>query len=177
MLPRRLASSAAVAAALVAVAACGSSSSHSTATLNPQSTARDSNPTVAPGGDALAAITARGKPKVTVPSAPATKLEIHDDIVGTGATVKPHDQVTVHYVGVGQSSGKQFDASWDRGQPASFSLDQVIPGWGQGLVGMKVGGRRTLVIPGALAYGASPPTPDIKPNETLVFVVDLVSIG
>ncbi|HEY3834452.1 MAG TPA: FKBP-type peptidyl-prolyl cis-trans isomerase [Acidimicrobiia bacterium] len=141
-------------------AGCGSSSSKASTKANP-----------------LAEIKARGKPTVTVPKQPADKLEIHDDIVGTGATVKAHDTVTVHYVGVGQLNGKQFDASWDRGQPAQFPLDGVIPGWGEGLVGMKVGGRRTLVIPGNLAYGNAPPQGSgIEPNETLVFVVDLVSI-
>jgi peptidylprolyl isomerase len=173
---RRLVCSLALGATLVA-AGCGSSSSPSHSTLNPKSTERQTDSGPGTGGNALEAINARGKPTVTVPKAAATKLEIHDDIVGTGATVKPHDTVTVHYTGVGQSSGKQFDSSWDRGQTISFSLDQVIQGWGEGLVGMKVGGRRTLVIPGDLAYGAAPPTPDIKPNETLVFVVDLASIG
>ena len=146
----------------LAAAGCGSSSS------------KASTKTVT---NALSEIKARGKPTVTVPKQPADKLEIHDDIVGTGATVKPHDTVTVHYVGVGQTDGKQFDVSWDRGQPTQFPLDGVIPGWGEGLVGMKVGGRRTLVIPGNLAYGNSPPAGSgIEPNETLVFVVDLVSI-
>ena len=84
--------------------------------------------------------------------------------------------MTVHYVGCGQQSAKQFDSSWDTGKPATFALNEVIPGWSQGLVGMKTGGRRTLVIPGNLAYGASPPDSSIAPNETLVFVVDLVSV-
>ncbi len=124
----------------------------------------------------LEEIAARGKPTITVPEAPVSELGVHDDVVGTGSEVEPHATVTVHYVGVGQETGKQFDASWDRGQPISFSLDGVIPGWGQGLVGMLEGGRRTLVIPAHLAYGARPPTPAILANETLVFVVDLVSI-
>jgi peptidylprolyl isomerase len=85
--------------------------------------------------------------------------------------------VTVHYVGCGQQSAKQFDASWDRGQPATFGLDQVIQGWSEGLVGMKEGGRRELTIPGELAYGANPPPgAGIHPNETLVFVVDMISV-
>jgi len=175
---RRLLGAVALAGALAA-AGCGSSSSHDSSTLNPKSTGREGVTTTAPSssGSALAEITKRGKPTVTVPKAPVTKLEIHDDIVGTGAVVKPHDTVTVHYVGVGQADGKQFDASWDRDQPTQFPLDGVIPGWGQGLVGMRVGGRRTLVIPGDLAYGAAPPQGSgISANETLVFVVDLVSI-
>jgi peptidylprolyl isomerase len=161
-----------LAGALIA-SGCGSSSTKASTNAGDAAT----TPPAASSTNALAEITARGKPTVTVPKQPADKLEIHDDIVGTGATVKPHDTVTVHYVGVGQLSGKQFDASWDRNQPTQFSLDEVIPGWGQGLVGMKVGGRRTLVIPGNLAYGASPPAGSgIQANETLVFVVDLVSI-
>jgi peptidylprolyl isomerase len=128
-----------------------------------------------PGTDASAEIEARGKPTVTVPDAPATELGITDDIVGAGDPVPEGSTVTVHYVGVGQQSGKQFDASWDRNEPATFPLSGVIAGWTQGIPGMKVGGRRTLVIPGELAYGASPPSTDIAPNETLVFVIDLIS--
>jgi peptidylprolyl isomerase len=116
----------------------------------------------------------RGKPTVTVPDAPATELVIIDDVVGTGAEVTPGSTVTVHYVGVGQQSGEEFDTSWGS-DPVTFSLDGVIPGWTEGLVGMKVGGRRTLVIPGAKAYGANPPSPDIAPDETLVFTVDLLA--
>jgi peptidylprolyl isomerase len=125
----------------------------------------------------LEEIEQRGKPAIAVPDAPVDALGITDDVEGTGAEVAPGATVTVHYVGVGQASGKQFDASWDRGEPISFGLHQVIAGWGEGLVGMKVGGRRTLVIPGHLAYGSRPPTPAIGPDETLVFTVDLVSIG
>src|SRR6185437_10036322 len=92
----------------IAAAGCGSSSSKSSST---GSAGQQSGPTTtaSSGSNALAQITARGKPTVTVPKAPATKLELHDDVVGTGAVVKPHDSVTVHYVGVGQSDGKQFD--------------------------------------------------------------------
>ena len=125
----------------------------------------------------LAEVEDRGKPTVTVPDGPATSLQVTDDVVGEGAEVKPGDSVTVHYVGVGQQTGQEFDSSWSRGQTVSFPLDGVIKGWTDGLVGMKVGGRRTLVIPGDQAYGDSPPSDDIKPGETLVFVIDLVSIG
>ncbi len=125
----------------------------------------------------LEAINKRGKPTVKVPDTAATELKITDDVAGTGAEVKAHDSVTVHYVGVGQVSKKQFDASWDRGKTIDFSIDGVIKGWTQGLLGMKVGGRRTLVIPGSLAYGANPPSTDIQANETLVFVIDLVAIA
>lgn len=140
-------------------------------------------PETAPGplsqeseGDAVSAeIEARGKPSITVPESPATDLCIVDDIVGAGIEVAAGGTVTVHYVGVGQASGEEFDSSWSRGETISFGLNQVIAGWGQGLVGMKVGGRRTLIIPADLAYGQNPPTPAIAPGETLVFVVDLVS--
>ena len=86
--------------------------------------------------------------------------------------------MTAAYLGVGASTGETFDSSWERGQPATFPLDQVIPGWSEGLVGMKVGGRRELVIPAEQAYGDQPPAGSgIKPGETLVFVVDLVGIS
>jgi peptidylprolyl isomerase len=103
-------------------------------------------------------------------------LYSRDIVTGKGAAVTAADTVTVQYVGIGAQTKTKFDSSWDRGQPAQFGLNQVIAGWTQGLVGMKVGGRRLLVIPADLAYGATPPTSAIKPNETLVFVVDLISV-
>ena len=115
------------------------------------------------------------KPDVTVPDESATELEITDIVEGDGDEVEAGDTVTAHYVGVGQQSGEEFDTSWG-GQPATFPLDGVIEGWSKGLVGMKVGGRRELVIPGDMAYGANPPSPDIQPDETLVFVVDLKDV-
>lgn len=104
----------------------------------------------------------------------ATELGIADVIEGSGDAVTPGATLTVHYVGMGQQSREVFDSSWPSGQPATFALDQVIPGWQQGMVGMKQGGRRLLVIPGSLAYGPDGYPPDIGPDETLVFVVDLV---
>ncbi len=104
-------------------------------------------------------------------------LIVKDIVEGSGAAVQATDNVTVNYVGIGALSHQQFDASWDAGTTASFPLNGVILGWQQGLVGMKVGGRRLLVIPGDLAYGANPPSGSgIQANETLIFVVDLVSI-
>ena len=118
------------------------------------------------------------KPVVEVPEGePPAGLEIEDIKKGDGATVKPGDTVTAHYVGVSYSTGTEFDSSWSRGQPATFPLAQVIPGWQQGIPGMKVGGRRRLVIPPDLGYGESGQPPDIGPNETLIFVVDLVSVS
>ena len=105
------------------------------------------------------------------------QLLIKDLVEGSGAAVQPTDNVTVHYGGVGALTKQQFDASWDAGMTASFPLNGVILGWQEGLVGMKVGGRRLLVIPGNLAYGPTPPPGSgIEPDETLIFVVDLVSI-
>jgi peptidylprolyl isomerase len=120
------------------------------------------------------------KPKVTVPSGPPPKkLEIKDLKEGTGPAAKAGDELTVQYVGVTYADGKQFDASWDRGQPFQFQLGagMVIPGWDQGLVGMKAGGRRELIIPPDLGYGAQGAPPDIPPNATLIFVIDLERIG
>jgi peptidylprolyl isomerase len=118
------------------------------------------------------------KPKVTVPSGPPPKqLESKDLKVGDGPAAKAGNEVTVQYVGVGYKSKEQFDASWDRGEPFTFVLgsNSVIPGWEQGVVGMKVGGRRELTIPPELAYGPAGAPPAIGPNETLIFVIDLVA--
>ena len=119
------------------------------------------------------------EPKVTPPSGPApSKLETKELIAGTGAEAKAGDTVTVNYVGVLYSGGKEFNASWETKEPFSFTLGkgQVIPGWDQGIPGMKVGGRRELIIPPALAYGAKGSPPKIPANSTLVFVVDLLSV-
>jgi peptidylprolyl isomerase len=118
------------------------------------------------------------EPTVTPPKGAApTKLITKDLIVGTGPEAKDGDTVTVNYVGVLYSNGKVFDASWNRHEPFSFTLGEgkVIPGWDQGVVGMKVGGRRELIIPAPLAYGAQGSPPTIPPNSALVFVVDLLS--
>jgi FKBP-type peptidyl-prolyl cis-trans isomerase len=120
------------------------------------------------------------EPKVTPPSGSApTKLEQKDLIAGTGAEAKAGDKLTVNYVGVLFKGGKVFDASWKRKEPFTFTLGQgqVIKGWDQGLVGMKVGGRRELVIPSELAYGKTGSPPTIPANAPLVFVIDLLSTG
>jgi len=120
------------------------------------------------------------KPNVQVPSGPPpTKLVIKDLKTGDGTEAQAGDQVSVQYVGVDYKTGKQFDASWDRGQPFPFQLGsgQVIPGWDQGVVGMKAGGRRELIVPPDLAYGAQGQPPKIAPNATLVFVIDLLSVN
>lgn len=118
------------------------------------------------------------KPKVEVPSGPPPKqLQTEDLKEGDGKVARKGDQVSVNYVGVSYSNGEEFDASYGRG-PFTFTLGegQVIPGWDRGVAGMKVGGRRKLVIPPDLAYGAQGSPPSIKPNETLVFVVDLLEV-
>jgi peptidylprolyl isomerase len=120
------------------------------------------------------------KPAIAQPTGePPTELQVEDIVEGKGATAKAGDTVTVQYVGVNFSNGQQFDASWDRGEPFEFTLGtgQVIPGWDEGVAGMKAGGRRKLVIPPDLGYGPQG-TPDgsIPPNETLVFVIDLEDV-
>ena len=120
------------------------------------------------------------KPEVDVPdSPPPTTLQIEDITVGTGAEAVVGKTLSMQYVGVSYSTKEQFDSSWDRGaQPFTFQLGagRVIKGWDQGIVGMKVGGRRKLTIPPDLGYGATGSPPRIKGNETLVFVVDLVEV-
>jgi len=110
---------------------------------------------------------------------PPADLVIEEITVGEGAQAQPGQLATVHYVGVAFSSGAEFDASWNRGQPFSFPLGrgQVISGWDQGVVGMKVGGRRRLVIPPHLGYGDHGAGNVIQPGETLVFVVDLLGVS
>ncbi|MCK2240592.1 MULTISPECIES: FKBP-type peptidyl-prolyl cis-trans isomerase [unclassified Crossiella] len=120
------------------------------------------------------------KPTVTVPDGPSPDyLDITDLEVGDGPEAVVGQEVTVHYVGVSHSTGQQFDASWDRGDTFSFPLGggRVIKGWDMGVKGMKVGGRRQLVIPAHLGYGNRGAGAAIKPGETLIFVVDLIAVG
>ena len=155
------------------LAACGGgskSSSNDETAATPSPTPTDTaTPTPTP---------AAHKPKVKVPSGKPPKHLVKRDLkVGTGPPAQAGQTVTVQYVGVNYKNGKQFDASWDRGQPFKFVLGahQVIPGWDAGVVGMRPGGRRELIIPPALGYGAQGAPPVIKPNETLIFVIDLIS--
>ena len=132
------------------------------------------------GAAAGATVPKRTKPKVEAPKGPPPKkLVVKNLITGTGRVAETGDFVTVQYVGVDYKTGKQFDASWDRGQPFPFQLGagQVIPGWDKGVVGMRVGGRRELIIPPNLAYGPQGQPPAIKPNSTLIFVIDLFGIN
>ena len=121
----------------------------------------------------------RQKPEIDFPAHDApTDLVIEDIIVGDGAEAKAGDTVSTHYVGVAFSTGEEFDASWNRGAPLDFKvgIGQVIQGWDQGLLGMKVGGRRRLDIPAHLAYGDRGAGSAIAPGESLIFVVDLLGV-
>lgn len=119
------------------------------------------------------------KPEVDFPDfPPPTELQVSDLTVGDGTEATPGAQVSVHYVGVAHSTGEEFDSSYNRGAPLDFPLGagRVIQGWDSGVAGMKVGGRRQLVIPPHLAYGDRGAGGVIKPGETLIFVVDLVDV-
>lgn len=118
------------------------------------------------------------KPVVVVPKGPPPKqLVIKDLVSGTGKPIQPGQQVTVNYVGVLYSTGKEFDSSWKRNQPFTTALSpgSVISGWVKGLTGARVGTRRELIIPPNLAYGKAGQPPTIPPNSTLVFVIDVLS--
>lgn len=165
-------------AAAALIAGCGSSGSSSTITIGNENPADNA---LAKGGETTATTPTSGplsqEPTVTPPSGPApTKLVTKDLIVGTGPEAKPGQSVTVNYVGVLYKGGKEFDASWKRKEPFTFTLGKgtVIAGWDQGIAGMKVGGRRMLVIPAPLAYGSKGSGTTIPPNAALVFVVDLL---
>ena len=118
------------------------------------------------------------RPKVTVPTGPPpARLVVKDLIKGTSQPVSAGQTITVNYVGVLYKTGKQFDSSWQRNQPFTTQLTagNVIPGWVGGMAGMRVGGRRELIIPPSLGYGKTGRAPAIPPNSTLVFVIDLLS--
>ena len=119
------------------------------------------------------------RPEIDFPGGePPTELQITDIWEGNGGVASPGHMVKVHYVGVAFSTGEEFDASWDRGDPLQFELGagRVIAGWDQGVQGMKVGGRRRITIPPMLAYGKRGAGGVIGPDETLVFVVDLIAV-
>lgn len=158
----------------LAIAGCGGGDDSSSSSSDSSSSAESS----APANPKLAAEVGKKKPKVVVPSGPPPKaLEKNEIVEGTGPEAKGGDEVTVQYVGVGYTSKKEFDASWG-GEPFTFALGSglVVAGWEYGIVGMKVGGRRELVIPGQLGYGPEGSPPEIGPNETLIFVIDLLGI-
>jgi peptidylprolyl isomerase len=161
-----------LACAALAVAGCGGSNDSTKSTESTATGASESKGETSSNAK-------KTKPKVAVPNgAPPKKLEIKEIEKGRGGTAKAGDEVSVQYVGVGYKSGKEFDSSWSRNaEPFTFGLGagQVIPGWDQGVEGMKVGGRRELIIPPELAYGEAGSPPAIGPNETLIFVIDLLA--
>ncbi|HVW18997.1 MAG TPA: FKBP-type peptidyl-prolyl cis-trans isomerase [Solirubrobacteraceae bacterium] len=182
--PIRLVPLALVGAALVAAGCGGSDDSSVSADTTAKTAPAKTAPAVAPAAENAPKVSGATdlahKPKVAKPTGDAPAFLVSRDlVVGKGPAAQDGDTVTVQYVGVSWSTGKEFDASWDAGQPFSFALgqSQVIPGWDQGVVGMRVGGRRELVIPPSLGYGDQGSPPAILPGETLVFVVDLKKIG
>jgi peptidylprolyl isomerase len=171
-IPTTLACAVLIAAGL---SACGGSSKAPGVQLAPAGGQTSATPTTAKVPPALSK-----KPTVTVPKGPApSHLVVKDLITGSGPAAAANRTVTVNYVGALYSTGKEFDSSWSRNQPFTtpLSAGAVIPGWVHGIQGMKVGGRRELIIPPALAYGKSGSPPTIPPNSTLVFVVDLLSVS
>jgi peptidylprolyl isomerase len=165
-------------AALIALAAAGCGGGDST-TGSTEANSEGASESASAESEATPT-TDKTKPKVTVPKGPPPKKLVVKDIEkGNGAEAKSGDEVTVEYVGVNYKRGDQFDASWDRHEPFPFQLGagMVIPGWDQGIEGMKVGGRRELIIPPSLGYGTAGSPPAIPPNETLIFVVDLLAVN
>jgi len=159
----------------VLLGACGSSSPASTTTVASSTTPTGPGPANPPA--VSGATDLHGKPGIGAGSSPApTSLETKDLVVGSGTVAAATSTVEVQYVGADYANGKDFDSSWQRGQPSTFPLNEVVPGFSQGIVGMKVGGRREIVIPPALGYGAAGRAPAVGPDETLVFVVDLLAV-
>ncbi len=186
---RPLALSFALAAIALAGAGCGSSSSSGGSTITVGAEPSGTPSAVASASAAATTTTSSAtpstpktgplskEPKVVPPKGAApTHLIIKDLIVGTGPVVTASSTVTVNYVGVLYHGGKIFDASWTHGMPLTFPLTGVIPGWTQGLPGMRVGGRRELIIPSSLGYGAAGSPPAIPPNAALVFVIDMLGV-
>jgi peptidylprolyl isomerase len=163
--------------AVLGAAACGDDDDSSNGGSGDEATQEQATETV-PSEDALKDTTT--KPVIPKPTgSPPRKLVKQDIVKGKGPAAKPGDTVTVNYVGVNFSNGQEFDASWDSGAtfPVQLGAGMVIEGWDKGLVGIRKGGRRMLTIPPEMGYGAEGYPPDIPPNETLVFVVDAVSIN
>ena len=166
--------------AVTGLAACGDDDEGEADTSPPPAAEEQTETEPTPSEQREALKDTSTKPEIPRPAgSPPRQLQTEDIVRGKGPAAKPGDTVTVHYAGVAFSTGQEFDASWNRGQPFSLPLGagRVIPGWDEGIVGMKVGGRRMLTIPPEMAYG-SQGTPDgsIGPNETLVFVVDMLEI-
>jgi peptidylprolyl isomerase len=180
----------AIAVALIAFAAgCGSSAKGGAKASTSTSTSAQTNSTEP--GSSTGTASAQGKPCVArsgslpagAPDVPVqigpapTKLVVKDLTVGTGAVVPAGATITANYIGVACSTGKIFDSSYAHGGAIQFPLSGVIPGWTNGIPGMKLGGSRLLGIPADQAYGANPPSPEIAPDEALWFVVQPVKLG
>ena len=193
-MPKKITLSCALVALLTALAGCGSSTSTApgvalapgegataasvTATVSTSASSTTTSATSTSTTPLPAAL--KTKPKVVPPSGPPPKkLVIKDLIKGSGPTATASSTVTVQYVGVLYKGGKQFDASWNdgNGAPTSLPLSGVIKGWQQGIPGMRVGGRRELIIPSSLGYGATGSPPKIPANAALVFVIDLHGVA
>jgi FKBP-type peptidyl-prolyl cis-trans isomerase len=175
MTKRALMIVAAAAVLAVALGACGSSTAPGVQLAPSAGATQAAVPTTPKPPPALAT-----KPVVSVPKSCSNKQLITKDLVtGTGQAAQAGQTVTVNYVGVLCKTGVEFDSSWKRNQPFTTALTTggVIPGWVKGIPGMRVGGRRELIIPSSLAYGKTGSPPSIPPNSTLVFVVDLLSVG
>jgi peptidylprolyl isomerase len=161
----------------LAASGCGGGGSSTGST---ESSSAASGQTEASASAEAPPTTTKTKPKVKVPKGPPPKKLVVKEIEkGSGPKAKVGDELAVEYVGVNYRRGDQFDASWDRHkEPLLFELAEgsVIPGWVKGIKGMKVGGRRELIIPPSLAYGPEGRPPTIPPNETLIFVVDLLAV-
>jgi peptidylprolyl isomerase len=168
--------------AVLALAACGDDDDASSGggSDSSEATQQDTGTeTTSPADEEAALKDTSKKPVIPKPTgSPPRKLVKEDIVKGTGPGAKKGDTVVVHYVGMNFSNGQEFDASWDTGSPFPVQLGQgsVIAGWEQGLIGIRKGGRRKLTIPPELGYGAQGYPPDIPPNETLVFVIDAISI-
>ena len=165
-----------VALAALAIAGCGEDEFDQTITVPPGADAT-AEPATTPEGSENLEETDK-KPLIPKPEGdPPEKLVVKDIVEGDGKTAKKGDTVEVQYAGVTFSGGEEFDASWNRGEPFEFTIGQgVIEGWSKGVVGMKEGGRRQLIIPPGQAYGEQGSPPTIGPNETLVFVIDLLEV-
>ena len=181
----RTSTAALLAVAALGIGACGDDEPTVDNSVTPAATAPapTATTTTAETGDSIEKLDIssdlKTKPEIAKPvGEPPTKLYVRDIVKGTGKKAKTGDSVSVQYVGTSYSTGEQFDASWDRGDPFQFQLgaQMVIAGWDNGVVGMREGGRRMLVIPPDLGYGETGQG-SIAPNETLIFVIDLEKVN
>ena len=168
--------------ALTALAGCGGGGGNAKPADIPAGGASSTPATTTPATPKASTNLKNTKVKPAVPKQkgkPPKKLVVKDIVVGKGPAAKKGDRLSMQYVGVTYADGNEFDSSWDRGQPFKLVLGKgsVIKGWDQGLVGIRRGGRRELIIPAKLAYGATGQPPSIPPNATLVFIVDALSVG